>query len=1418
MADAMLMQKALAEIRDLRAKLAASEQASRAPIAIVGIGCRFPGGADSPDAFWKLLQNGVDAIGRVPEDRWDVDAYYDPDPAAPGKMHLREGGFLDDVDAFDAQFFGISPREAAWMDPQQRLLLEVCWDALEHSGHAPDSLGGKQTGVFMGLSSFNYATHILSSFDTAEVEPFFGTGNALSVAAGRLSYTLGLQGPAYVIDTACSSSLAAVHLACESLRRGECSMALAGGAGLILTPDTTVQFCKAGMLARDGRCKTFDSAADGYVRSEGAGVVVLKRLADAIASGDSIIAVIRGSACNHDGRSTGLTVPNGPAQQAVIRAALDNAGVRPGAVAYIEAHGTGTSLGDPIELGALGAVFRAERTVSEPLWVGSVKTNLGHLEAAAGIAGIIKVALAMQHGCIPAHLHFKQPTPHFDWDANPLRITARAVPWPEGASCAGVSSFGFSGTNAHVVMERAPRRPEPASTEDRPLHIYTLSARSETALDELVARHRSALSAPEFASRCYTANAGRAHFAHRLAAVAADADGLREAFLKGQVVRAYSEYEPRIAFLFTGQGAQYAGMGHQLYLTHPIFRQTLDACDELLRAEFHAPLLEALYGPEHARLNETEFTQPALFALEYALAQLWRSWGVEPSIVLGHSLGEYTAACVAGVFDWRHGLRLAALRGRLMGSLPRDGEMAAVLAPFEEVEPFVRQYDRDVSFGSINGPRNVVISGRRAAVQALTAKLHEAGKVTRPLQVSHAFHSPCMDSILAEFEAAVAALEMNEPALTLISNLTGKAMSAGTVPSAQYWSGHIRQPVLFAEGLRTLQSEGADVVLEIGPGTTLLGMARQVLDGDKHTFLPSLRPGTPDWQTILQSLAQLYVRGAKIDWKSFDAPYARRTLHLPTYPFERQRYWVNDGSRARRKAIEDAVYAIHWQPCETRFSRSQEQILVFEADEAMRAEDACASLIEQVRAISAEPSPRRLWVMTRGAANAPAQAALRGLAKTIAIEHPDIYGGMIDLDPSLPATDQRHAAGLAPDAGDDLMLRNGSWYTPRLRKISSSRAKTVQIRDDATYLISGGLGSLGLQFAVKLAEMGARHLLLLGRSPGRPDAHTTVARLRESGVFVSIEQTDVACQETMRAVLDRITAPLRGVVHAAGVLESNLILSTSHRQLAQALRPKAQGAWTLHELTADKELDFFVLCSSAASILGAGGQGAYAAANASLDALAHYRRSLGLPAVSINWGPWAGTGMASQRREASGIRPLDPQFALDVFARNLNPAVAQLLVLHADWPALAENYSGRVPHILLDLLPAAKQTPSQPIVERLAGLSPAQRRDVLTHLVQQKAASVMGFSHDNLPPQKQGFFDMGMDSLLSVELRNKLQAEWPVPLPATLTFEYPSAEALAEFLDRTLPTPESAAVPTAGLWDEGILEELELLEGVLRRH
>lgn len=916
------LKRAIVEIRDLRTQLAAARRRQHEPIAVVGMGLRYPGGAVDPESFWQLLWDGVDAITEVPPSRWSADALYDDDPDTPGKMNTRWGGFLDSIDGFDAAFFGISRREAQSMDPQQRLLLEVTWEALENSGIPVESLFGTDTGVFLGISNSDYMRLLLADRD--EIDTYTTTGNALSIAAGRLSYVLGANGPAIAVDTACSSSLVAVHLAVQALRRGECTVALAGGVNLILTPELTINFSRARMMAADGRCKTFDAAADGYVRSEGCAMVTLKRLSDAEADGDRIMAVIRGTAVNQDGRSGGLTAPNGPSQERVVMLALADAQLDAEAVSYVEAHGTGTLLGDPIEVGALASALCADRTAERPLLVGSVKTNIGHTEAAAGVAGLIKVVLMLQHGVIAPHLHLDRLNPHIAAGDHAIAVATQRMNWPveAGRRVAGVSSFGLSGTNAHLIISDAPTVATTVTTAAPPnparaINVVTVSAKSVAALRGLARRFADQLSAdnPTLADVARSANTGRSHLTYRLAVVAADTPGAirqLEAFMDGQLASTTSDtfvvsgdaaLSTDVAFLFTGHGSHYVGMGHGLYADEPVFAAAIDRCEAILDGQIDRRITDVLFA-DATLLDDMRYAQPALFSLQYALSELWASWGVRPNIVAGHSAGEYVAAVVAGVLSLGDGLSLIAARGRLMHSLPDGGEMVALFVDEATVTAAVVGRHMDVGIAAVNGPTTTVISGRRAAVGAVITELGLDPDEWRRLDISVAAHSPLVEPILDSFGDVVSGVTLSRPQIGLVSSMTGATVDH-ELTTVEYWQRHLRQPVRFADVFDTLHAMRCSTFVEIGPHPTLLSLGRRHWPDSGSSgvsWVASMRRGSFEPAQMAAGLAAVHVGGVDVDWASFDRHGASPSLSgasspsrprmvLPTYPWQREVHW-----------------------------------------------------------------------------------------------------------------------------------------------------------------------------------------------------------------------------------------------------------------------------------------------------------------------------------------------------------------------------------------------------------------------------------------------------------------------------------------------------------------------------------------------
>ncbi|MGW2473260.1 type I polyketide synthase [Streptomyces sp. NPDC001665] len=1055
------LRRVTAELQSTREELRRVQQRVDEPVAVVGMACRYPGGVDSPDGLWELVAAGRDVVADFPADRgWDLDRLFHDDPDHPGTTYARGGGFLDGATEFDAAFFGIGRTEAQAMDPQQRLLLHTVWECLEHAGIDPGGLRGSRTGVFVGTTGQDYAQLARSGPD--ELEGYWGIGSAGSVLSGRVSYVLGFEGPALTVDTACSSSLVSVHLAAQALRNGECSLAVAGGVTVMSTPGVFTEFSRQRALSPDGRCRSYAEAADGTGWGEGVGVVLLERLSEARRNKHRVLAVVAGSAVNQDGASNGLTAPNGGSQQRVIAQALAAARLRPEDIDAVEGHGTGTTLGDPIEIDALAAVYGRGRSATRPLRLGSLKSNIGHSQAAAGVGGLIKMIQALRHETLPRTLHVDRPTPKADWAGGGISLLTESVPWQRGERVrrAGVSSFGISGSNAHVVLEEAPLdAPEAGAPEPAVLPVvpWLLSARTPAALRAQARRLHAHLSTayPEAAPADVAAALAhtRTHFDHRAAVTGTDRtellSGLAEfgaGGLPGNTALGVAARAPKTAFLFSGQGSQRAGMGRELAAAYPVFAEALAevraALDPLLERPLHEVLDAPESAPEAELLHRTGWTQPALFAVEVALYRLVESWGFRPDFLLGHSVGELAAAHVGGVLSLADASALVAARGRLMQALPDGGAMVAVEATEDEVVESLRGRDR-LAVAAVNGPRSVVVSGAGEPLTEWLRPWQEKGRRTRRLRVSHAFHSPLMRPALDELASVAAGLSYHAPKVPIVSNVTGTPADAAALATPGYWVRHAELPVRFHDGVRCLEDAGVTAFLELGPGGVLTSMARDCLrDPGPVALAPALDGRTPEPLSLMASLAELHTRGVSGDLAALLPPEAARRVPLPTYAFQPRRHWIDVRQTVRGTREETAAALAPVSPADADGREASD--LGQDALELVLAQAASVLGYEDGASIDPNLPLADLGIDSLGAVRLQRRLATvtgSDLPATLLVDHPTPAALAEHLRPLLATGSPRGPAGLLRDLHRQGRLADA---VPLLRAAAADRPVFAQ--------------------------------------------------------------------------------------------------------------------------------------------------------------------------------------------------------------------------------------------------------------------------------------------------------------------------------------------------------------------------------------
>lgn len=1800
--------KALLKIRELKQQLAARESSSE-PIAIVSVACRFPMSAKTPEQFWEQLISQESFVDEVPESRWDRDAFIDSDPETPGKMYTQKGVYLDDIETMDPEFFGISPREATWVDPQQRLLMETSWEAIERAGWNPEEIGSS-TGVFIGWMHNDYQNEASDSF--LNLNPYIATGAAGSFLCGRLAYYLGLNGPALAVDTACSSSLVALHMAVVSLQKAECDQAIVGGVNVICSPTTNILTCKLKALSPQGHSRAFDAAADGYLRGEGCGVVTLKRLSDAEHDGDRIIGVIRGSAVGHNGFSSGLTAPNPKAQEQVIRQALAKAQLSPQQISYLEAHGTGTELGDPLEVQAAISAYCQERTSADPLLIGSVKTNIGHLEAAAGMAGVIKVLLAFEQDQIPGQINFENPNPLIPWSTAPVKVLTSATSWPDEARLAGVSAFGMSGTNAHVILEgyKPSTRPVPEKPPEKPAsawpHLVTLSGTSSEALYSLAEAYRSAFAdadAEEIETLAFTSNIARKHFESRAAIVVKDqrqtVDALRRLSNSQDdesTVEGTRNKKLKVTWQFTGQGSQYRGMAEQLYKHEPLFRQVIQQCDaQLASSNFgtarDCSLLDVLFNDDQL-VHDTLWTQPALFAIQMGLAKLLKHWGVQPDFVMGHSVGQYAAACVAGAMTWETGLELISERGRLISSLPRSGKMLAVFTNEATARKLIDGVPR-IGIGAWNAS-HIVLSGEAEAVDQVAAICTERKIGSKLIKTSHAFHSHLMDPVLEEFAEFASQFRYQPCEIPLACNLSGKILGADFQFDGRYWANHVRGAVAYQQGLESILGQGTHLMMELGPRPVLTRMARAITDRDGHVLVGCLDEQGHDLETMIRVASELYAQGRSPDFRKIYP--AQKTLphRLPTYRFQRRRFWGPDKPRADHAAhhtvhpllgnslslanasdqvryqnfvdqdspswmpdhqvmdsilmpgaawvelavatakeqlafqftdlkferplpltqrtelqtvvnrpqgsqdspagnylesyskvadadawtrnftvgqLESAIDqpppvdfdAIHSRMDETvnvdefyaflrtidlkygnqfqtvvSLKKNEKEVLVQLADKteqfgyrvsptlldgafhslaiglsddgdeifvpvsisqfryfaevqdavwahatwretegSIRRADVClmtesGEVLAEIEELtvqrlarsairnSRESGPQRLvhsvqwrksrlpgdrlvdkkwlvigasvkayhqqkliqselesrnhrcqlvsldrkglqeldtddscllvdpaagwsdlekqlenfapmreingviWVLAdddqagprNETSNAncralisliqhwrktgvrsldsglqlisenacpvadrvvaelpyensiaaegeplvnPRQTQYWGLGRVLSAECPEYRCRLIDQDGDTQTDDRSRLAILADviltssDEGQ-IAVRGDELLVPRITRQkpnTESGEAEWKVDPSGAYLVTGGLGKLGRQAALWLAEKGAAQVILVSRRPPNEETQKFLEQFDRYDCEVSVQQADVSnsgqCQELFQKVSE-FERSLKGVIHAAGVLDDGLVDNQTWERFDKVLQPKIDAAWNLHQFSAELELDFFILYSSVASTLGSPGQSNYATGNAYLDGLASYRRRQGLPAVALNWGPWT-EGMADdpkvkKRLAVQGIVPLESPEAHQAMEFSLKQSVSQAVIIDIDWRKLKLGADGKTPKLLSELVSSQQKSRSghSQLMLKLSKLPPAELQQELVSIVQKLFQEVI--DSDTPPETDRPLIEMGLDSLMAVEFGSSMQMAFgdQFEIGPSILFDHPTIDSIAEYL------------------------------------
>jgi acyl transferase domain-containing protein len=1463
------------ELAELQRKISGLSENNTEPIAIVGMAMRFPNHINSAQEYWNVLFSGTDCITDIPDDRW-FKKLYDPDPAKPGKIHIKQFGFIDNIDKFDSSFFDISPVELENIDPQQRILLEVTYEAFENAGMDVSKLAGTNTAVFMGVDNVDYQSRNYRTRDYTKVNPYSYTGHCYAALSGRIAYLMGFNGPNFTLDTGCSSALTAAHVGCMSLRNRESDIAVIGAANTITDPEMTIAFGSLNALAPDSRSKAFDNSADGFARSEGCGVFILKRLSDAQRDKDNILALIKGSAINQDGRSTRFTAPSAKAQAKMHQAALKNAGIQPADMDYIETHGTGTKIGDPAEVRGILLHYNDYISREKPLVIGSVKSNLGHTEAAAGMAGMIKIVLALQHNLIPKSIHFKTPNELIDWNNIPVVYAKDHIEWKPSAKkrYAGVSGFGVTGSNAHVIIGEAPEHDDNSDQTHlrNDIYVLLLSAKSEPALTALAKKYHDFISVSDEKPEavCAMAMLRRTHMSLRMAFVAVSKDELLQQ-LADFSASEYEEHTERInteepvktVFVFPGQGAQWVQMGKALMENEIVYRSAMEEINSVYKQFTDWDLMEEINQPQElSRLDEIDVVQPVLLAVEIALANLWMSKGVFPDIVVGHSMGEVAAAYVAGAITLKEAAQIIITRSKLMKQLSGKGEMCVTDLSVEEAKTYLSGTEEKLSVAVVNSKQSVVISGDPNALQELMNRLENEGRFNRKVKVDVASHSVQMDSILDELENSLQSVSPADTAVAFYSTVYNSPKD-GSALTANYWRNNLRNPVQFGAVIEQLAAMHQCVFIEMSPHPTLLHAIEENVAGkaNKQLVTGSFHRDKNEQTAFYLNFLNLYKAGLPVDLQSI-YPDINRFIQLPNYPWQRERYWIDEeysevsstAAAAVSGDVKKNLYELTWEKTEIlpvstykdvllikdnygyfevvkdRLSQAGCHVTVKDPDddisginpdlvvhmrsifqeETYRYDYECgvASLQQLIRKFSAENKSVKISVVTNGVhlLNKDTQtnlngALLTGLLRTIENEYDRIEFQHIDISFDCKAEELQHISKAVFAASDykEIALRDQDAFA-----VTIAPAKQIQkaksVHADATYIVSGGNNGLGFETVKWLAHKGAGNIVILSRSGLSEALQNEAERLMQNGTKITSMKCDVSDAEAVENTVHHIKSvfpPVKGVFHAAGILDDVLFENLTSEKFEHTLRPKANGAWNLHQQFTGNTVDIFVLFSSVAGILGSAGQSNYAAANTFLDTLSAYRNQNGLAGMAVSWGNIAEIGLAARQDNRGnrliehGLNLIYPAQLADYFDAVFLSGKPQLIAMDIDFVKWSAFNSKTVNNFFYSKVVTVQKTADKEI-----SVYDFPTAEAAAHHIRQqirKYAASFTKIPENRIKNEDTFNSMGIDSLLALQIKNKLQESFGLTMNVAAMWAHPTVQKMTDFIVKELKLNERFA-------------------------